>query len=55
MEIAEYLKKNFLDSCSNNNYDLKHRRKIIDTYKEQLKIISAFLKTEDESLKKLEN
>lgn len=54
MEIAEYLKRNFLDSCSNNNHDLKHRRKIIDNYKEQLKIISDFLKIEDKSLKKLE-
>ena len=54
MEIAEYLKRNFLDSCSNNNHDLKHRRRIINIYKREIKIILDFLKTEDDSLKKLE-
>ena len=55
MEISEYIKKHFLDSCSDNMHDLKHRREIIEVYKEQLKILKDFIKVEDESLKKLEN
>ena len=55
MEISEYIKKHFLDSCSKNMHDLNHRREIIETYKEQLKILNDFIKVEDESLKKLEN
>jgi|TARA_S200002703_G_scaffold142669_1_gene135237 hypothetical protein len=55
MEIAEYIKKHFLDSCSKNMHDLKHRREIIEVYKEQLKLLKDFIKIEDESLKKLEN
>ena len=55
MEISEYLIKRFLDSCSHNKHDLKHRRKIIDTYIEQLELINQFLKIEDNSLKKFED
>tara|TARA_A100000171_G_C2129467_1_gene145724 strand:+ start:377 stop:529 length:153 start_codon:yes stop_codon:yes gene_type:complete len=36
-------------------HDLKHRREIIEVYKEQLKLLKDFIKIEDESLKKLEN
>ena len=55
MEISEYIKKHFLDSCSDNMHDLKHRRQIIELYKEQLKTHEEFINIEDESLKKLEN
>jgi hypothetical protein len=55
MEISEYIKKHFLDSCSDNMHDLKHRREIIEVYKEQLKLLKEFINVEDESLKKLEN
>ena len=55
MEISEYIKKHFLDSCSDNMHDLKHRRQIIELYKEQLKTLEEFINIEDESLKKLEN
>lgn len=55
MEISEYIKKHFLDSCSKNMHNLKHRREIIEIYKEQLKILKEFIKVEDDSLKKLEN
>ena len=55
MEISEYLIKRFLDSCSHNNHDLKHRRKIIDIYLEQISIMNKFLKIEDNSLKKFED
>lgn len=55
MEISEFIKKHFLDSCSDNMHDLKHRREIIEVYKEQLKILKKFIKIEDESLKRLEN
>ena len=55
MEIYEFMKKHFLDSCSNNMHDLKHRREIIETYKEQFKLLKEFIKIEDESLKRLEN
>ncbi len=54
MEISEYIKEHFLDSCSNNMHDLNHRRELINIYKEQLKKIRKFIKIEDESLKKLE-
>ena len=55
MEISEYIKEHFLDSCSNNMHDLNHRRELINIYKEQLKKIRKFIKIEDESLKKLED
>tara|TARA_R100000781_G_scaffold115021_1_gene88549 strand:+ start:8770 stop:8979 length:210 start_codon:yes stop_codon:yes gene_type:complete len=55
MEISEYIKEHFLDSCSNNMHDLNHRRELINIYKEQLKKIKKFIKIEDESLKKLED
>ena len=55
MEISEYIKKHFLDSCSDNMHDLKHRRQIIELYKEQIKTLEEFINIEDESLKKLEN
>ena len=54
MEISEYIKKHFLDSCSRNFHDLEHRRKIIDTYKEQINLLKKFIETEDKSLKNLE-
>lgn len=55
MEISEYIKQHFLDSCSTNMHDLNHRRELINIYKEQLKKIKKFIKIEDESLSKLEN
>ncbi len=55
MEISEYIKQHFLDSCSNNMHDLNHRRDLINIYKEQLKKVKEFIKIEDESLSKLEN
>jgi|TARA_Y100001973_G_C5142578_1_gene303731 hypothetical protein len=54
MEIAELIKQHFLDSCSDNFHDLEHRRKIINTYKEQIKILHEFIDVEDKSLKRLE-
>ena len=54
MEISELMKNHFLDSCSNNMHDLKHRRKIIDEYKKQIDILNDFIKLEDQSLKRLE-
>tara|TARA_Y100000592_G_C5438938_1_gene302315 strand:+ start:920 stop:1129 length:210 start_codon:yes stop_codon:yes gene_type:complete len=55
MEISEYIKQHFLDSCSNNMHDLNHRRDLINIYKKQLKKVKEFIKIEDESLKKLED
>ena len=49
------IKNNFLDSCSTNMHDLTHRRDLINIYKEQLRKINKFIKTEDKSLKKLED
>ena len=54
MEIAELIKNHFLDSCSNNMHDLKHRRDIINKYKKQIVILNEFINLEDESLKRLE-
>jgi hypothetical protein len=54
MEIAELIKNHFLDSCSNNMHDLKHRRDIINKYKKQIEILNEFINLEDESLKRLE-
>ena len=48
------MKNHFLDSCSNDMHDLKHRRKIIDEYKKQINILNDFIKLEDQSLKRLE-
>ena len=54
MEISKYLIKRFLDSCSYHKHDLKHRRKTIDIYLEQITVMNEFLKIEDKSLKNLE-
>jgi len=55
MEISEYIKQHFLDSCSTNMHDLAHRRELINVYKEQIEKVKQFIKIEDDSLKKLEN
>jgi hypothetical protein len=55
MEISEYIKQHFLDSCSKNMHDLNHRRELINIYKEQLKKVKEFIKIEDKSLTKLED
>tara|TARA_R100000773_G_C4170639_1_gene84473 strand:+ start:361 stop:567 length:207 start_codon:yes stop_codon:yes gene_type:complete len=55
MEISEYIKQHFLDSCSTNMHDLVHRRQLINVYKEQIEKVKQFIKIEDDSLKKLEN
>jgi len=54
MEISELIKNQFLDSCSSNMHDLKHRRDIINKFKDQLDILKEFIKLEDQSLKRLE-
>ena len=54
MEISELIKKQFLDSCSSNMHDLKHRRDIINKFKNQLDILKESIKLEDQSLKRLE-
>jgi len=54
MEISEYIKQHFLDSCSSNMHDLNHRRELINIYKEQLKKVKEFINIEDISLSKLE-
>ena len=55
MEISEYIKKHFLDSCSTNMHNLNHRRELINIYKEQIKKVKQFIKIEDASLTKLED
>ena len=55
MNVFEFLKKNFLDSCSHSMHDLKQRRNLIDRYKKHLKNFDEFLNVEDESLKNLED
>lgn len=54
MSLYEFLKKNFLDSCSNSMHDLEQRRKIIEEYKEEVNQFQELLKDECKSLKHLE-
>ena len=54
MSLYEFLKKNFLDSCSNSMHDLEQRRKIIDEYKKEVDQFKQLLKEECKSLKHLE-
>ena len=54
MNLYEYLKNNFLDSCSNSMHDLKQRREIINEYKEQIDEFKKLLNEECKSLKHLE-
>jgi hypothetical protein len=54
MSLYEYLKNNFLDSCSNSMHDLKQRREIINEYKEQIDEFKKLLNEECKSLKDLE-
>ena len=54
MSLYEFLKKTFLDSCSNSMHDLKQRRKIIEEYKEEVNQFKELLKEECKSLKHLE-
>tara|TARA_R100000231_G_C5269090_1_gene148111 strand:- start:433 stop:606 length:174 start_codon:yes stop_codon:yes gene_type:complete len=54
MSLYEFLKKNFLDSCSNSMHDLEQRRKIIDEYKNEVDQFKKLLKEECKSLKHLE-
>ena len=54
MSLYEFLKKNFLDSCSNSMHDLEQRRKIIDEYKNEVDQFKKLLKEECNSLKHLE-
>lgn len=55
MSLYEFLKKTFLDSCSNSMHDLEQRRKIIEEYKEEVNQFQELLKDECKSLKHLEN
>ena len=54
MSLYEYLKNNFLDSCSNSMHDLKQRREIINEYKEQIDEFKKLLNEECKSLNHLE-
>jgi len=54
MSLYEFLKQNFLDSCSNSMHDLEQRRKIIDEYKEEINQFKELLNEECKSLKHLE-
>lgn len=54
MNLYEYLKNNFLDSCSNSMHDLKQRREIINEYKEQIDEFKKLLNEECKSLNHLE-
>ena len=54
MKLYDYLKKNFLDSCSESMHDLRQRREIIDEYKEQIDEFKELLNEECKSLKNLE-
>ena len=54
MSLYEFLKKTFLDSCSNSMHDLEQRRKIIDEYKNEVDQFKQLLKEECKSLKHLE-
>ena len=54
MSLYEFLKKNFLDSCSNSMHDLEQRRKIIEEFKEEVNQFKELLNEECKSLKHLE-
>lgn len=54
MRLYDFLKQNFLDSCSKSMHDLKQRREIIDEYKEQIDEFKQLLNQECKSLKNLE-
>ena len=54
MSLYEFLKKTFLDSCSNSMHDLEQRRKIIEEYKDEVNQFQELLKDECKSLKHLE-
>tara|TARA_Y100000114_G_scaffold152809_1_gene171723 strand:+ start:779 stop:952 length:174 start_codon:yes stop_codon:yes gene_type:complete len=54
MSLYEFLKENFLDSCSNSMHDLEERRKIINTFKKEIKDFNNLLEEECKSLKHLE-
>ena len=54
MSLYEFLKQNFLDSCSNSMHDLDERRKIIEEYKEEVKQFKELLNDECKSLMHLE-
>lgn len=54
MKLYDYLKQNFLDSCSESMHDLRQRREIIDEYKEQIDEFKNLLNEECKSLKNLE-
>ena len=53
MSLYEFLKENFLDSCSNSMHDLEERRKIINTFKKEIKDFNNLLEEECKSLKHL--
>ena len=55
MNLFEFLKNNFLDSCSRSKHNLQHRRKLINLFKKHLKNFDEFLNVEDKSLKNLED
>ena len=55
MSLYEFLKENFLDSCSNSMHNLEERRKIINSFKKEIKDFNDLLNEECESLKHLEN
>ena len=54
MSLYEFLKKNFLDSCSNSMHDLEQSRKIIEEFKEEVNQFKELLNEECKSLKHLE-
>ena len=54
MSLYEFLKENFLDSCSNSMHNLEERRKIINTFKKEIKDFNNLLEEECKSLKHLE-
>ena len=55
MSLYEFLKENFLDSCSNSMHNLEERRKIINSFKKEIKDFNDLLDEECKSLKHLEN
>tara|TARA_R100000700_G_C3135451_1_gene119106 strand:+ start:120 stop:293 length:174 start_codon:yes stop_codon:yes gene_type:complete len=55
MSLYEFLKENFLDSCSNSMHNLEERRKIINSFKKEIKDFNDLLNEECKSLKHLEN
>ena len=54
MKLYDFLKQNFLDSCSESMHDLRQRREIINEYKEQIDEFKKLLNEECKSLKNLE-